>query len=130
MRPGKRKSKYARRKRDFAYMKWVKTLPCLLNARQHGACSGVVEADHAGLDSGLGQKAPDNTCIPLCSRHHRDRHAAMGMFFDRSRAWKRAWRLMAIDKTQAEYAARDTWCSRSAHPAGCNCLGAPEEETF
>jgi len=103
--PPKRKTKYARRERDFEYMRWVKTLPCLLVGEGH--CSSVVEADHAGLDAGLNQKAPDRTCIPLCSRHHLDRHAATGYFRGREKAWKRDWREAAIAKTQKLY--RDTF---------------------
>jgi len=101
----KRKTRYASRERDFDYMGWVKTLPCLLYRLEGaGPCSpGYAEADHAGLDAGLSQKAPDNTCIPLCSDHHLDRHAATGFFRGRSKDWKREWRLEAIAKTQAAY---------------------------
>lgn len=100
-----RKSRYAERERDFEFMGWVKSLPCLLY--QHdgaGPCTpGYVEADHAGLDAGLTRKAPDDTCIPLCSAHHLDRHACTGFFRGRSKQWKRDWRLDAIAKTQAAY---------------------------
>lgn len=96
----KRKTKYAQRERDFDYMGWVKTRPCLL--RTIGPCSGVVEADHAG-ERGLGQKAPDNTCIPLCSSHHLDRHACTGFFRGLPRDWKRRWRRAAIAHTQHRY---------------------------
>lgn len=107
MRPGKRKSKYALRDRDCPYMNFVKNLPCLLSMWGCGECSGVVEADHAGLDSGMGHKAPDRTCIPLCSGHHLDRHAATGYFRDMDRAERREWRLWAIAKTQAEHEAAE-----------------------
>lgn len=109
----KRKTKYALRERDIPYMLWVKTLPCLFtDNRIAGPCSGVVEADHAGLDSGIGAKAPDDTCVPLCSRHHLDRHAATGFFrwrekeetLDECKAKIRAWRLAAIENTQAQHA--------------------------
>ena len=102
MKPGKRKGKYARRERDWDYMGWVKTLPCLLARTE---CSGTIEADHTGMDSPMGQKAPDDTCVPLCSRHHRDRHDGLGFFRGQTREVRREWRLWAIDKTQAEYEA-------------------------
>lgn len=103
----KRKTKYAQRERDFDYMEFVKTLPCRLAGLEGaGPCSGVTEADHAGLDAGLTQKAPDDTCIPMCTGHHRDRHACTGFFRGREKGWKRNWRLCAIAETQAEYANR------------------------
>lgn len=105
MKPGKRKTKYAQRERDIDYMLWVKTLPCLLAGNpEAGPCTGVVEADHAG-ERGLGQKAPDDTCIPLCSGHHLDRHACTGFFRGRPKPWKREWRAEAIEKTRAAHRA-------------------------
>lgn len=102
MKKGKRKSKYARRERDIDYMLWCKTLPCLLAGLEGaGPCSSVVEPDHVGLDSGIGCKPPDDTCVPLCSAHHVDRHAHTGYFRDRPKAWIRDWRLNAIAETQA-----------------------------
>ena len=100
MRPGKRKTKYARRERDVPYMMWVKSLPCLL--RGFSPCSGVVEADHAG-DRAFGQKADDRTCIPLCTRHHRERHDSMGLFRGRTKEWKREWRHAAIRGIQLKH---------------------------
>ena len=106
--PPKRKGKYARRERDIPYMLWVKTLNCLLaGAQDAGPCRGVTEADHAG-DSGFGQKAPDDTCIPLCSGHHLDRHACTGFFRGREKPWKREWRNEAIESTQLEHGYKET----------------------
>jgi hypothetical protein len=45
-------------------MRWIKTLPCAVCGRM-GA-----EAAHTG-PRGLGQKSPDESCIPLCAEHHR-----------------------------------------------------------
>lgn len=86
-------------------MAWVKTLPCLLSWWGCGECSGVVQADHAGMDSGMGHKAPDRTCIPLCRSHHTERHLGLGYFRHQTREVRREWRLWAIAKTQAEYEA-------------------------
>ena len=113
MKPGKRKSKYALRERDLEFMRWVKTLPCLLVGE--GPYSSVVEADHAGLDVGMGQKADDMTCVPLCSSHHLDRHACTGFFRGRGRLWKRSWRREAIAKTQQLH--RD-WFDETEMPGG------------
>jgi len=60
-------------RRDSEYLRWIRTLPCIL-------CStwrlptlsnrGPVEAAHVG-ERGLGQKCPDNQTLPLCCWHHR-----------------------------------------------------------
>ena len=51
--------------RDTRYLAWIRTLPCLVAARQKG-----IEASHTG-PHGLGQKSPDSSAVPLCHRHHR-----------------------------------------------------------
>ena len=110
--------------RNFDYMGWVKTQACCLSPdgltaaglgdrpgrpdwsnaiAAAGPCSGQVEADHAGLDRGLSQKAPDDTCIPLCSGHHRDRTEERGFFGGLDRDAKRSWRLAAILRHQMRY---------------------------
>ena len=78
-------------------MLYVKTLPCV--ASIIGRCDGVIEADHAGR-RGISQKAHDNTCIPLCTKHHRERDAFTGDFkaFDHDRM--RGWLAAAVWATQ------------------------------
>lgn len=51
-------------------MRWIKTLPCAVCGRTGS------EASHTG-PRGLGQKAPDEQCIPLCPDHHRHRRDAL-----------------------------------------------------
>lgn len=48
-----------------AYKRWVRRLPCL-------TCNSTrrVEAAHTG-PRGLGQKSPDESCLPLCEICHR-----------------------------------------------------------
>ena len=51
--------------RDDRFKAWIRTLPCL--------CCGVAgrsEAAHTGSDGGMGIKASDYTCIPLCPACH------------------------------------------------------------
>lgn len=97
-------SRYTVRPRNWEYMDWVRSQRCLL-AKKGGAgdCQGRTEADHAGVDHARGRKAPDETCIPLCTRHHRDRHEATGFFRDMSKDERRQWRLEAIVRTQQAY---------------------------
>ena len=65
-----RSKKNRKRPRNIPYMLWIKTLPCAVCGR-NGA-----EAAHTGR-RGLGQKAPDEQCIPLCPDHHRHRRDAL-----------------------------------------------------
>lgn len=70
-------SRYSDRQRDLKRMAWVKQQECAVSLDQvvlelAGPCEGVIEADHAGGGSGMGRKAPDDTTIPACVRHHRE----------------------------------------------------------
>jgi hypothetical protein len=113
-----RKSKYRRRERDVERMRWTKRQPCIVrsmppvHAVELGGfwdsdhvvtmCSGPVEADHMG-ERGLGQKADDNTCVPMCRGHHRERTDHSGTFRPLTRDELRAWRARAIEITQAKF---------------------------
>ncbi len=95
-----KKTAYARRVRDVDYMRSVRGLPCMLSGvARAGVCNGDVEADHAG-DRGVGQKADDKTCIPMCRKHHRDRTDGRGFFRGLELAEQRRWRRWAIGQTQ------------------------------
>ena len=109
---------YRRRERDVPYMLWVKRQPCIVrelppaHAVKIGEfwdsevkltpCRGPVEADHMGA-RGIGQKADDSTCVPMCQGHHSERHAHAGTFFHLTRDELRAWRTEAINRTQAAW---------------------------
>lgn len=107
---------YRRRERDVEFMQWARRQPCIVRLLEPGTfiaadrnadrkitvCTGHVEADHAG-DRGLGQKADDATCVPLCRNHHRERTDHMGAFRSLNRDELRAWRAAAIVHTQAEW---------------------------
>lgn len=81
-------------------MGWVKQQPCA--ARHLGPCDGVIEADHAGR-RGIGQKADDRTCIPLCTRHHRARTDWTGVFKTWTQTTMRAWLELEIARAQEAY---------------------------
>ena len=57
--------KTARPLRNWRYLAWIRTLPCLVCGAKRG-----IEASHTG-PHGLGQKSPDSSAIPLCTKHHR-----------------------------------------------------------
>ncbi len=61
----KRRISVRRPARCAPYRAWIRTLPC-------AACGVLrgVECAHTGIH-GLGQKACDFQCIPLCAVHHR-----------------------------------------------------------
>ncbi len=101
------KSSYRRRERDLVYMAWVLTQPCLLRSvADAGPCYGRVQADHAGARA-LGKKAPDNTCIPLCLKHHHDRTVYVGYFKDHDAKAMRAWCDWQVAIVQVGFAARE-----------------------
>jgi hypothetical protein len=61
--------------RDPEYLRFVRRQPCCVCGRSWG-----IEASHTG-PRGLGQKASDHSCIPLCWKHHRtgrDSYHALG----------------------------------------------------
>lgn len=72
-----------------------------LSTRLPTCCEGHVQADHAGV-RGLGQKADDSTCIPLCRKHHRERTDYAETFYDWDGADMRVWCDWAIEKTRAD----------------------------
>jgi hypothetical protein len=67
------------------------------------ACSGPVEAHHA-RPRGLGQRAADSTCIPLCRAAHRSWHDGGPPFGFLTRDQRRAWAEAHIALLNAEWA--------------------------
>lgn len=120
------RTKYASRPRATAYMLFVKSLPCAL--RDNGdavalevygpdehpfwwinapitSCSGPTEADHMGQRA-LSRKAPDSTCGPLCTQHHRERTDHTGAFKHFTQADMRAFCADVVAYTQSRARAR------------------------
>lgn len=79
---------------------WTKRQPCCAPGAPSG-CKGPVEAHHAGRH-GVGQKAHDDTAIPLCMGHHRAWHDNRGPF-DWLNGKRRAWADQLIAETQARW---------------------------
>lgn len=102
------------RRRDPDYVAWVKTLPCAV-ADEIGLdwhCEGGIEADHMGRRP-LGRKADDDTCVPLCSLHHRQRTDFSGRFRTWGHDEMRAWLDVKVELYQARYR---RWCEAWARP--------------
>lgn len=109
------KTKYRARPRDLEYMRWVKRQPCAVRSLwaqwptvegESWTCRGSVEADHAGR-RGIGRKADDDTCIPLCQAHHRQRTDFSGVFRNWDQALMRGWLANLVDIYRLEYERRD-----------------------
>ncbi len=107
MRPSAKGTKYGNRERDFVFMGWVKRQPCAVAELLGVACSceGVIEADHQGYEPGLGIKAPDDTCVPMCKHHHEQRHQRRGYFLGWTAPQVRAWCDDRIQIYQARFTA-------------------------
>lgn len=117
-RAAKRSNKYSRRLRDRERMGWCKMQACTVAEIGFDAlravatipaalwrCDGVIEADHAGERiAGKGTKAPDDTVIPMCTRHHRDRTESKGIFAYMSPEQRKQWRDRAVEHARELYA--------------------------
>jgi hypothetical protein len=62
--PRRRKSFVQGPIRDARYIKWIRTLPCVVCGRTPS------EAAHTGTDGGQSLKSSDSSCIPLCTNCH------------------------------------------------------------
>lgn len=88
------------RVRDEAWLAEVRKLQCAAVSDSCGThCLGRVEADHAGARP-LGRKASDDTAIPMCQRHHRERTDATGYFKGWGAARMRMWLDIRIAETR------------------------------
>jgi hypothetical protein len=66
-------------------------------------CYGRIEAHHAGKNPGMGMKAPDDTTVPLCVRHHREITDHTGPFLTMFRAELRDLQDRWVAETTARY---------------------------
>lgn len=103
------------RKHMRPYVAFVHRLPCVCelgvyrfsggqtadpSGYRDSLCGGRIEANHAGEKPGMGLKAPDFTCIPMCSKHHRAWTEHRDLFAAWTREERRAWADDAIRQTQ------------------------------
>jgi hypothetical protein len=90
---------------DPAYLAWVRTQYCAVGISTWRAyvCEGTIHAHHAGRRPGVAMKAPDDTAIPLCSKHHRQWHDGTGVFAPFTKLQRFAWSQRAIADTQGRY---------------------------
>jgi hypothetical protein len=86
-----------------AFRQWLRGRPCAV--KHMGGCSGNMEAAHTPDpgSKGMGTKAADHNCIPLCEAHHKlhtnSGWSAIGMTRERAQALAAAyWSLWKGDK--------------------------------
>ncbi len=103
-----RKSKYTWRRRDRAYMAWIRSLPCLICGRSRS------EAAHLGVRA-FAQKCSDRETGPLCAWDHRlgpESHHALGRMFWQHHGIDRARLIRELNESyNAVQRVSDSWAS-------------------
>lgn len=87
LRPRKRNAPRPAWKVEEAFRKFLRGRDCYLASHRLGGCGVIgnrkpVEAAHVDFagDKGMGSKASDRFCIPLCPAHHDEQHGKTGPF--------------------------------------------------
>ncbi len=83
---------------DRGYLEKVRDLECIAWMPE---CYGPIEAHHASVDHGKGQKGSDYCAVPLCRRHHRQWTDHTGWFKDWTKDGRREMSAQWIARTQA-----------------------------
>lgn len=70
---------------DPKYLAWIREQPCLNLG--HSPCCGAMHAHHPQGGKGMGTRNHDHRAVPLCTRHHSERHSLSGAWkgFDKRR---------------------------------------------
>lgn len=84
--------------RSEQYRRWVASLPCMVCRIE-----GYTQAAHPNRGRGLGQKASDLDCFPLCATRpgHMGHHAEHDMLVEMTLDERRAREAQYIERTQA-----------------------------
>ena len=88
---------------NLEFILFVKAQRCCMWMQD--PCEGPTEAHHAG-ERGMGQKAHDETCVPLCTKHHRGLHDANGIFKRWTKKIRKAWVARQIEWTRTAWDTR------------------------
>lgn len=104
------------RRKIESHLGYLRSLNCLVcgdNTSTEAAHLRFSDARIVKFNAGVGAKADDFFCVPLCGAHHREQHA-MG---DERKFWKR----YGIDAVL--YALR-LWSCTGNHELGCQVVAA------
>lgn len=111
----------APRQKIDSHLAYLRELPCIVcgnDIETQAAHLRFSDARVAKFNAGVGQKADDFFCLPLCGQHHNEQHA-MG---DERKFWKR----VGIDPIL--YALR-LWSVTGNHELGCKIVAAAHENS-
>ena len=83
------------------YLKFVRSQPCAMAG--NGPCSGEMHAHHPQGGKGMGTRNHDSRAIPLCAKHHTERHSLSGAFkaYDKRRV--REFEAQASERLRRQY---------------------------
>lgn len=90
--------------KDAAYLRWIRERPCIFEGQE---CAGCIHAHHA-TGGGMGMKTSDRETMPLCAKHHAQRHDGTGVFFRLTKAERKQWEADMVANYQALYGADHT----------------------
>lgn len=100
----KRRPRRKRATDDPARLSWTRRQLCCAPV----LCNDAAEAHHPRQHAaGLASRAPDDTAIPLCRRHHGELHGLSGVFRDWDRARLQAWERERVAEHRAMYEGRE-----------------------
>lgn len=94
-----------------------------ISGSYYTACIGPVEADHMG-ERPVGRKASDDTAVPMCRAHHRDRTDHSGLWSTYSARDMRDYCDAMIDFTRENIANQSTQ-ERPGHSSRALAQGLP-----
>lgn len=88
---------------DKPYTDWLHGQRCCLHG--HG-CAGAIEVHHR-TGAGLALRAHDHEGIPLCKKHHHERHSLTGYFKNMVKAERKLWESHQIEVHRSLYTGED-----------------------
>lgn len=87
---------------DANYTAWLHGQRCCINV----SCAGPIEVHHR-TGAGLALRAHDHEGMPLCKKHHRERHGSKGHFAKMGKAERKMWEAHQIEVHRALYTGAD-----------------------
>lgn len=104
-----RETKQQQREGDPVYLDWIRALHCC-------SCGAKPPSHpHHSTGGGMGQKSGDRETMPLCFRCHRDFHDGNGKFDGWTKAQRRLFQDLAVERYQRISASLAAECPPS-HP--------------
>lgn len=104
----KRKARRAKPGDDAKYLKWIRSLFCLVGGPKKRDCRGRLDPHHmiggrGDQKRGKGQTVGDMDTISLCRRHHDDFHNERGFCHGWTKEGRRVWQEEEILRLRRVY---------------------------